>query len=95
MVPDQFKHVCTVRADLSKVKATAYIGALGPFYAKSFEIVFTCGTELRAQIRWQHNVSTVSTSNKDAVKTTRSRTRLWGSSGEREEVSALYVVVCP
>lgn len=88
MVLDQFKHVCNVRADLSKVKATAYTGPFGLFYSKSFEIVFICGTELRAQIRWQQNVSTVSTSNKDAVKTTRSRTRLWGLVGESEEVSA-------
>ena len=56
-VVERFKRVCIVRADLSKVAVERRDGDISPYYVKDFDVVFICGPELKAQIRWKENVS--------------------------------------
>ncbi|KAI0708747.1 hypothetical protein C8T65DRAFT_740129 [Cerioporus squamosus] len=47
-----FKRLCVVRADISKVADVFVLGMFGPLPAKRISVVLRCGVELQAQISW-------------------------------------------
>ncbi|RDX46339.1 hypothetical protein OH76DRAFT_1485585 [Lentinus brumalis] len=47
-----FKRLCVVRADISKVSDGLVMGMFGPLAAKKISVVLRCGAELQAQISW-------------------------------------------
>ena len=57
MFVDEFKRLCVVRADISKVSNVFVLGMFGPLAAKKIKVVLRCGAELQAQISWLENVS--------------------------------------
>ena len=51
-----FKRVCIISADLSNVSVEKCKNGSIRYCTKAFDVVFICGPELKAQIRWKENV---------------------------------------
>lgn len=54
---DNFKRLCIVRADLSKLEGEPFRGLVDDVYVKRFKIILRFGAETQAQIGWLEDVS--------------------------------------
>ena len=55
--PAHFERGFVAHADLSKVPAEKRDKGAISYYVKKFDVVFICGAEIQAQLRWKEKVS--------------------------------------
>ena len=56
-VTENFKRLCLIRADLSKVSESTARGMMGEVHVKEYKIILRFGAELQAQLSWLEDVS--------------------------------------